>query len=159
MNKADLLHRLVARLKADLDRLTSTAQATHDDATHEENKAEDKYDTRGLEASYLAMGQARQAEETALALQAYQALAPRAFAAGEPVSVGALVTVEVRGRPAHYFLGPRAGGLEIEAEGATILVITAQSPLGRQLLNRRQGDVFPLEVAGRKAEARLTVVA
>ena len=30
-------------------------------ATNEENKAEDKYDTRGLEASYLAHGQSKAA--------------------------------------------------------------------------------------------------
>jgi transcription elongation GreA/GreB family factor len=158
VNKDDLMQRIVARLKDDLERLTTAAQATHEDATHEENKAEDKYDTRGLEASYLAMGQARQAEETALSLQAYQALAQRASTAHELVSVGALVSVEVRGRSTHYFIGPRAGGLEIDFDGTTVLVITPQSPLGRQLLNHRRGDAFPLEIGGRKVEARLTAV-
>ena len=32
----------------------------HADASDEQNKAEDKYDTRGLETAYLASSQARQ---------------------------------------------------------------------------------------------------
>jgi hypothetical protein len=83
---------IVARLQSELDMLTRAAMATHAEATDEENKAEDKYDTRGLEASYLAHGQSKAAEETALALSQFQALTLRDFAAHEPISLGALVS-------------------------------------------------------------------
>ena len=159
MNKPDLLRQIFAKLKAAVAMFAQTAQATHAEATHEENKAEDKYDTRGLEASYLAMGQARQAEETAQAVQAYEAFALRDFLPDDVISLGALVTLETRGRPATYFVGPRAGGTEVSHEGRTVLVITPQSPLGRQLMGRRRGDTLALDLGGRKAEARITVVA
>lgn len=135
-----------------------TAQATHAEATHEENKAEDKYDTRGLEASYLAMGQAKQAEETALAVQAFEALALRNFLPDDVISLGAAVVVETRGRPSHYFIGPRAGGTEVKHEGQAVTVITPNSPLGRQLMGRRRGDTLTLDLGGRKTEARITAV-
>ncbi len=136
-----------------------SAQATHAEATHEENKAEDKYDTRGLEASYLALGQAKQAEETALAVQAFEALELRDFLPDDVISLGALVAVETRGRPARYFIGPRAGGTEVEHENAIVVVITPHSPLGRQLMGRRRGDALALDLGGRKTEARIASVA
>ncbi len=156
MNKRELLARIVARLQSELELLTTAALATHAEATDEENKAEDKYDTRGLEASYLAHGQSKAAEETALALAQFQALALRDFTADEPIGLGALVAVEGSTR---YFIGPRAGGTEIELNGTTVLVITPQSPLGRQLLGRRQGDNVQLDLAGRQTPARIASVA
>ncbi len=156
MNKRELLGLIVARLQTELELLTTAALATHAEATDEENKAEDKYDTRGLEASYLAHGQSKAAEETALALTQFQALALRDFGPGEPISLGALVALEGSAR---YFMGPRAGGTEIELNGTTVLVITPQSPLGRQLLGRKQGDTVELDLGGKRSPARIATVA
>ena len=50
------------RLAEDLLQAEQAAQAAHETATHEENIAENKYDTLGLEAAYLATGQVRRAE-------------------------------------------------------------------------------------------------
>lgn len=157
MNKRDLLALIVARLQSELALLTTAALATHAEATDEENKAEDKYDTRGLEASYLAHGQSKAAEETALALAQFQALTLRDFAATEPISLGALVILDGREK-SFYFVGPRAGGTEIESGGHTVMVITPQSPLGRQLLGRRQGDALQVELGGRRSEFRIAQV-
>jgi len=155
VNKPALLSQIIVALTIELEMLTQAALATHAEATDEENKAEDKYDTRGLEASYLAHGQSKAAEETALALAQFQSLALRDFAAGEPIGLGALVALEGSAR---YFIGPRAGGTEIELPGATVLVITPQSPLGRQLLGRRQGDTVQLDVGGKRSAARINSV-
>ena len=59
MDKKRLLEEIIARLRADAAKMKAAALATHEEATHEDNKAESKYDTRGLEASYLAEAQAR----------------------------------------------------------------------------------------------------
>src|SRR3954471_9645308 len=99
--------------------LTQAALSTHAEATDEENKAEDKYDTRGLEASYLAIGQSKAAEESAQAVAQFSALPLRDFGPHEPVSLGALVVLETNGRFTRYFVGPRAGGTEIDHEGET----------------------------------------
>lgn len=138
--------------------LTQAALATHAEATDEENKAEDKYDTRGLEASYLAIGQSKAAEEAAQALAQFSALAVRDLKDGEPVSLGTMVVLEANGQSTHYFMGPRAGGTEIEHEGRTILVITPQSPLGRQLMGRRQGDTLQLDLGGKRSPQLVALV-
>ena len=59
MNKRLLLKEIVTSLEETLALLEKAARASHAEATHESSKAENKYDTRGLEAAYLAGGQAR----------------------------------------------------------------------------------------------------
>ncbi len=157
MTKPALLAQIIARLQAELVMLTAAALATHAEATDEENKAEDKYDTRGLEASYLAHGQSKAAEDAALAVAQFQALAPRDFAADSPVSIGALVVLEGHDR-SHYFIGPRAGGTAVPHADHTVLVITPQSPLGRQLMGRRQGEVLQLELGTKRSAVRIALV-
>jgi transcription elongation GreA/GreB family factor len=159
MNKRALLDELLRHLAAEVEMMTQAALATHAEATDEENKAEDKYDTRGLEASYLAHGQSRAAEEAAQAVAQFRALPARDFSAVDPISLGALVTVETRGKPAYYFVGPRAGGTEVAWDGRTVMVVTPQSPLGRQLVGKTQGAVLQLDVGGKKSEARIARVA
>ena len=157
MNKPALLAQIIARLQAELTTLTNAALDTHAEATHEENKAEDKYDTRGLEASYLAMGQSKAADEAAQAVAQFTALTLRDFAPGEPVSLGAFIVLEDQTRN-YYFIGPRAGGTEIEHEGRTVMVITPQSPLGRQLMGRQQGDVLMTNLGGKSSQQQVTLV-
>lgn len=159
MNKRALLDRILSHLAEELELMTRAALATHAEATDEENKAEDKYDTRGLEASYLAHGQSRAAEEAALAVAQFRALPLRDFGATDPIGLGAIVTVDVRNQSAHYFVGPRAGGTEIQVDGSMVMVVTPQSPLGRQLMGKTQGAALQLEIAGRKTEARIARVA
>jgi hypothetical protein len=71
VNKAALLKKIMAELTAQLERYAGAASTARAEAIDEENQAEDKYDTRGLEASYLAAGQSRQMAETAEALQKF----------------------------------------------------------------------------------------
>ena len=60
LNKAQLLHQVIAHLETALSQAQQAAQTAYEAATDEENIAENKYDTLGLEASYLATGQARE---------------------------------------------------------------------------------------------------
>lgn len=155
MPKTEIRALILERLRAELDLLTRAALATHEEATHEENKAEDKYDTRGLEASYLAHGQSRAAEEAADAVAQFQSLTLRDFLPGEAIALGALVRLD---DGACYFIGPKAGGTEVGSGGDTIMVITPSSPLGRQLVGRRQGDKIALALGGKTSERTISVV-
>jgi hypothetical protein len=156
MPKQELLTRIVSRLQSELELLTRAALATHAEATDEENKAEDKYDTRGLEASYLAHGQSKAAEEAALAVAQFQSLPLRDYASSEPIGLGALVSLSDGSR---YFIGPRSGGTEVELEDGMVMVITPQSPLGRELVGRRRGDKVSLILGPKRSEMAITAVA
>ena len=62
MKKLEVVRHIIEALHDRLAVLEKAARASHAEATHESSKAENKYDTRGLEAAYLAGGQARQAK-------------------------------------------------------------------------------------------------
>jgi Transcription elongation factor len=148
MQKAALLKAIVQRLVEELDSYVRAAQAAHAEATHEQSRAESKYDTRGLEASYLARGQSRQASEIEASIKQFQEMEVRAFGKGDLIDLGALVELEQGRERDLYFIGPRAGGTELEFEGREILVITPQSPLGSQLAGKKAGDRVQLNLGG-----------
>ena len=158
MNKRAIIQKITAKLVSELEVYFRAAQFSRAEATHESNKAENKYDTRGLEASYLARGQSKQAAELEAAIAEYQKLGVRKFADGEVIAVGALVELEHGGESSFYFLGPRAGGTEIIHDKKEILVITPQSPLGEQLMGKQQGDQPQLTFGGAKQAAKIVSV-
>src|SRR5664279_5906719 len=147
MKKAELLKQIISSLTESLAVLEKAARASHEEATHESSKAESKYDTRGLEAAYLAGGQARQAKEILDSIKAYEALVPRDFTLGEPVELTTLVELDADGTHSTYFIGPKSGGLEIKHRRKEIMVITPQSPLGQNLVGRKGGQRWATKLA------------
>ncbi len=144
MKKPALLKAIIARLDAELALSLHAARTAAAGATDEQNKAENKYDTRGLELSYLAAGQGRKIAEAEATLEQFRTLALRDFGPLDPIDVSALIALECGKKTADtqplYFLAPRGGGTEVRCAGRDVLVITPQSPLGQQLLGRRKGD-------------------
>ena len=158
MNKQLIVKKVIDHLSNELELFHRAAKAAFDEATDEQNKSESKYDTRGLEASYLARGQARQVAETEQAIAQFKSMTLPEFSAGDPIALGALVELD-RGRDrAFYLIGPCAGGTEIQHGGKTLLVITTQSPLGRQLVGRKQGDRVSIDLGGSRQEHRIVSV-
>jgi transcription elongation GreA/GreB family factor len=158
MDKRALVQKIVSHLEAELELYAKAARASHAEATHEQSKAENKYDTRGLEASYLARGQSRQVAEAEQALKQFQSLVLRAFAPDDAIDLGAFVELHRKKEKSFYFLGPRAGGTEITHDDKEILVITPQSPLGAQLVGKKQGNRLQIEVGGSRDEYRVVSV-
>jgi transcription elongation GreA/GreB family factor len=145
MDKATLLARIVAALETDMEVLRRAAQTAYETATAEENIAENKYDTLGLEASYLATGQARRTAEIRQALQTYQQLLLREYDPARGVQVSNLVTLEDEdGGRRLLFLGPEAAGLKIGEGDELVTVITPRSPLGQQLVGKKVDDEVSL---------------
>jgi transcription elongation GreA/GreB family factor len=158
MNKAALLNAIVDQLVSELEVYFRAAQASHAEATHEQSRAESKYDTRGLEASYLARGQSRQAAEMQAAITDFKALTPRDFIKDDFIDIGALVELEHGRERSLYFVGPRAGGTEVTHENQEVLVITPHSPLGSQLIGKKQGARLQLTIGGARNEYRIRSV-
>lgn len=137
MHKEELLRNIITALTDDLGTLTRAAKTAHAAATHVECLPDNKYDTTGLEASYVAQGQANRAQEIRQSLESYRNLALRSFDEETPLRLTALVTIEeADGSRRHVFLGPDAGGLKLSDGNAECIVITPESPLGRALLGK-----------------------
>lgn len=145
MNKTTVRNLILAQLRSALELQTRAALLSRDEAISEESRPENQYDMHSQEAAYLAEGQARHAAEISAALTAFEAMADNTLPTKSPVAVGALVEVASgQSTTAWFFIGPSGGGLEIEVEGRTVLVLTPQSPLGRELLGKRAGALLRL---------------
>jgi transcription elongation GreA/GreB family factor len=113
-------------------------------ATDEEARAESKWDTQGIEASYLAAGQAGQAREWSLALQALDAQRAALTAPKDRVEMGAMVTVHMGVGEEAFFIVPAAGGQEVQTGGRVITTLTRQAPLAARLWGKVAGGTVPL---------------
>lgn len=139
--KPALLEQIRMELKARLERLAKAALDAHAAATDPDSKAEGKYDTRSLEASYLAAGQARQVEELAEAVRVFETCTLPDFAMEDPIGMGALVEADMRGETSLLLLlVPAAGGMVLNMDGQEITLLTPASTLYQNLLGRRAGD-------------------
>lgn len=145
--KDELISQIRAGMMLRLEQLRQAAREAHEAATDPGSKAESKYDTRSLEASYLAAGQARQVEELATALRHFESFRPPSFGAGEAVAAGALVELRTPGGRAWFFLAPAGGGLEASVGQESITLLSPESPLYQNLLGCRVGDVLEHPVA------------
>ncbi|HEY3817541.1 MAG TPA: GreA/GreB family elongation factor [Polyangiaceae bacterium] len=144
--KSALKAELLALLRADLDTLERAHRATTEGATHEEAKPENDKDTRALEQSYLARGQAARIEELRASVAAVAAMPLKDFEA-RPAALGALVTVEEDGEESTLLLASGGGGARLA--GGTVQVVTPPSPLGRALLGKQAGDEAEVVAAGK----------
>jgi hypothetical protein len=156
MNKLILLGQLRSVIMERILAFERSAQSAHAEATDEQNKAESKYDTRALEASYLAEGQTRHAAEAQQTFLQLVMFEPRAFDSDDSVDIGALVELESGDNVCDwYFLAPCAGGTEVDFGGRKVLVLTPQSPLGAQLIGANRGGKVVIRVGDRCSEFRV----
>jgi len=149
----DELARVVA---ADLDTRERAHRAAREGATHEDARPENDKDTRALEQSYLARGEAARVEQLRTALADVQAMALRAFRGDERAALGALVTLEEDGEELVLWLAPHGGGSHLAGE--RVQVVTPASPLGRAILGKVAGDDVIVAVAGRTRELSIVRV-
>lgn len=157
MNKAHLRQAILDQLQAELAQQTAAAHLARDEAISEESRPENKYDTHSQEAAYLAEGQARLVREIADNLAHYTTLPIPPFAPDAAIALGAIVELRSEKASTWYFIGPRAGGIEVAVDGRQVLVVTPQSPLGRELLGKRAGDT--VVGPGRSGPKRIVSVA
>ena len=142
---------VLAALEERLVTLRASAKATRDGATHEESRAENDKDTRGLEASYLARGQAQRVEEVEEALRRFRFLELPSFERSA-IGVGAWVRVEIDGEPKCFLMSAAAGGVSVQVDGESVHVLSPATPLGRALLERVEGDDLELKLGPRVRE-------
>ncbi len=145
MNKAKILKAVLAELEEDLRRQLAAQETAAAGATHGEAKAETKWDTCGLEQSYLARGHAKQFELLANLVEELRAFVPPDFS-GKPVGIGALVETEMGGEKVLFMLLKCGGGIEVDVGGREITVITPESPVGAALLDKKQGETYSFRV-------------
>lgn len=153
VDKSWLQQQVLERLAADLLQVEQAVSVAHEAATHEENIAENKYDTLGLEAAYLATGQARRAEAIRQALVQWRLFRPQPYSTSQGIQLGALVCLlGADEKQQQIFLGPEGGNMKLVIGSESIQVISTQAPLGKALMGKGEGDEVTLELGQAKQQ-------
>ncbi|MBP7844722.1 MAG: transcription elongation factor GreAB [Proteobacteria bacterium] len=156
--KKKIISSLLEDLESKLKLLTHAAHEAHVAATHEESKAEDKYDTRGLEASYLAGAQAKRALEIKKQIESYKFLPINVLADNAPIQITALVEAEYSSKKQLFFIVPQGGGLILDIAGLSFQIVTPISKIGEELVGRFLNDSFETEINGQNRVYKITQV-
>jgi transcription elongation GreA/GreB family factor len=158
MDKVALIAQIREALEAELAAVTASAADARSAATHEDAKPENQYDTRGLEASYLAGAQLGRAQDLAARISALEFVEVKAYGPQDRVGLTAVVEVDDGQQSRRYFMAPEGGGLELQAPGGALRVVTPQAPLGAALMGRRAGDLAEVRLKGKVVELELVSV-
>jgi hypothetical protein len=145
--KAALKGELESIVAADLAARERAHRAAAEGATHEEARPENDKDTRALEQSYLAGGEARRVEDAKQGLADIRGLGVRAFGEDDPAALGALVTLVEGDQTLVLLVAPYGGGVRLDA--GRVQVVTPRSPLGMAVVGKRVGDECEFAAAGR----------
>lgn len=158
--KADLVRALLELLTREVGALEESHKETRAAATHEEAKPENDKDTRALEQSYLARGQALRIQELREAIARVRSVAVESSRADTAASLGSLVTVhdEEEDVERTFFLMPAGGGARLSIGTTQVLVVTPESPWGRALVGARASDSREVTVAGKLRDFQVLTV-
>ena len=151
MTKDDVISNLLRQMEEKIAIIKSALAETNESASGDETKSEGKYDTRAIEAAYLAEAQAGQLELAEKSLATFKRFEPRNFEMTEPVGPGALVEVDQDGEICFYLLAPTGGGLMTNYLGCDVTVITPDSRLYQELNEKKMGSELesrPLTITG-----------
>ncbi len=136
-------------LESEIQLLKTAAIATYDAATNEESKPENQYDTRALEASYLAGAQAKRVNEIEVVIQLFHTLNFKNFSAHEAIALTALVELKVDGKRGRFLVMPNGGGISCEIAHETTQIVTPSSAMGEAIMGLEVGDVAEFEIGQR----------
>lgn len=144
------LRETVAKDAAAVAQMTAAARS---EATSSESKAENKYDTRATEASYLAAGQGRRLEGLRHLATWLEALDPEAD--HDRVALGALVGLVEAGCERWVLIGP-TGGPRVSVRDVDVLLLSLDSPLGEALDEAETDEI--IEVDSPRGVRKLRIV-
>ncbi len=159
MKKKDIIAAFILRLEEDLEQSKEAARATYEAATHEESKPENEYDTRGLEASYLAGAQAKRASEIDEVLVLFKTLSFKEFGPKDTIQATALVNIDLDGKKSTVLVMPKGGGVHLELDAQTIQIVTPSSSLGEALIGLKVGETAEFEVGKKVRECEVLAIA
>ena len=142
MSKSTLIRRIRSMLEDQLAVMQVAADEARENATGDETRSEGKYDTRAIEASYLASAQAGQVASLSQSIDMLSRFNPPAFAGEDPIAPGALVEADCDGEITYYLLAPAGGGSTVDHEGFDCTVLAPESPLYQHLLGSHRGDLL-----------------
>lgn len=145
IDKKKIVQQLIEKLNIELVEVENAARSTRDLATAPDLKSEGKYDTRAIEAAYLASAQNKRVEEIKLDIQMLEDLEIQIATPASKLQLGSLGLIRCNGQERFYFISSTSGGSMLMIDEKPILVISVFSPIGDAALGLSSGDSFEVE--------------
>ncbi len=158
----DALDALIEQLEHEVTAAEAIAETTRAGLTHAETRAENDKDTRAIEASYLARGQALRVEElgeVAARLRVLRHSRPVHATPGTAALGSVVGLVEATEPPRWFLLLPVGGGRRVQVGACEVSAVSVAAPMGRALLGVEEDDDVDLVVGGRKLHYSVVCVA
>ncbi|KZN13154.1 hypothetical protein [Marinomonas sp. TW1] len=155
MNRQIAIDSIVSALQTRFETARAAAQQAREAAINEESVAENKYDTFGLESSYLAHGQSQRVIECENDWLQFSRHVPIQFSETGKVclwSLIRLVPVSSALPLRYFFISNIAGGLSLAHLGETLVLVSPETPVGKMLLGQEEGECISLTLAGQTTE-------
>ena len=144
--KDEILHLLRQQVFNDLELAKASLKSSETLAKSDEMKPDSKWDTRAIEAAYLAGAQDKRVKE----LEQYQrVLNDFRTTSSEQVTIGSLVTTQFEFEEKTFFISPSIGGLKLQLS-KEITVLTPQSPLAKKFIGLEEGDEIEFQLKGQQ---------
>lgn len=157
IDKREVLALIINQLRADLSISEQAVNIARDTATHADCLGSSKYETMGLEASYLAQGQGIRLLEVERALAYFKQLT--LTESTSMIGLSSLIVLDnVQGDQQLLWLAADAGGLKVQYAERVITVITPKSPLGKALIGKAVDDSFEISIAGKQRYYEISAV-
>ncbi len=148
IHKEEILNLIIQKLANNIAVFVQAVATARDTATHKDCLGSSKYETMGLEASYLAQGQGVRLLELERSLAYFKQIRLQETTHVELDSY--IVLNDEEEKQTSFWIAADSGGLTINYQQQYITVITPQSPLGKVLMGKVVGDDFFLTIAGKE---------
>ena len=153
-----IVDKICENLRREQETAKKAADSAREGATHEDAKAENQYDTRGLEASYLAGAQAERVMHLSDCIGRFKNIVLKDFSKGAAIGLTALVHLDDGEAQQVYFIAADAGGMKLSVENENIMVITPKSPVGQAVMGRKRGDFIEVRIRNELREFEIVDV-
>lgn len=140
VKKEEILIQIKMELESKLELALASLETATKSARSNEMKSESKWDTRGIEAGYLASAQKKRVSEIETEIGVLEKMKALPI---EQVAVGALVQTSLFKEP--LFFTELTGGIKLKINEQDIRIISLNSLLGEAMIGLNQGDDFEFQ--------------
>lgn len=156
MNKEEVLKEVIVVLEKQLEVTFQSAQDAHAGATGDEVRQENKYDTRGLESSYLAGAQAERVRDLGRAIDTLKNIQLKTSKTIGPHSLIELQNEKEESR--YFFVLPEGGGTIATFEGKKVSVLTTKAPFYQSISGLEEGEEVQINKSSDKGYWEIVAV-
>ncbi len=140
-DKEKIFQLILNQLESEYKQVEKIANDSKKDATDSDTKQESKYDTRRIEASYLAGAQLKRLKELEIDFKILKSFKLESFKINYEVNIGALISLNSK----LYFISPLNKGLNIKYKETQINVISRSAPISNECIGLTKGDIFEVD--------------